>query len=94
MNFNWSNKKKNGYTLKKAKSRWYPIETITDADYVDDLTFLANTPAEAESLEHSLEQAVIGIGLYVNSDKTEFMCCQLLVKWHNSEISRPVPIPW
>ena len=45
-----------------------------DADYADDLAFLANTLAKAGSLLHSLEQAPRGIGLYINSDKTEFMC--------------------
>ena len=42
-------------------------------NYVDDLALLANTPTQAESLQHSLEQAARGIGLYMNSDKTEFM---------------------
>ena len=39
-----------GFTLKKARSKWYLIETITDADYTDDLVLLANanTPAQAE----------------------------------------------
>ena len=31
-------------------------------------------PDQAESLLHSLEQAASGIGLYVNADKTEYMC--------------------
>ena len=31
--------KENGLTLKKAKSRWYPVETITDADDLVFLTF-------------------------------------------------------
>ena len=35
--------------------------------------FFANSPAQAKFLLGSLEQAVRGIGLYVNSDKTEFM---------------------
>ena len=35
--------------------------------------YLANTPALAESLVHSLERAAGGIGLYVNADKTDFM---------------------
>ena len=38
--------KENDFTLKKkkkAKSRRYPAETITDADYADDLALLANT---------------------------------------------------
>ena len=59
---------------KKAKSRWYPVEIITDADYTDDQVLLANTPVQAESLLYSLEQAAIGISLHMNSDKTGFMC--------------------
>ena len=35
---------------------------------------LANTPAQAESLLHSLEQTAGGIGLHVNEDKIEYMC--------------------
>ena len=37
-------------------------------------TLMANTPAQAESLLHSLEQAAAGIGLHVNAHKTEYMC--------------------
>ena len=36
--------------LKKARSRRYPAQTISDADYADDLALLANTPAQAENL--------------------------------------------
>ena len=50
------------------------METITDADYADDLWLIANTPAEAESLLHGQKQVVKGIGLYINSNKTEFVC--------------------
>ena len=51
--------KENCFTLfkKKPRSRQYPAETITDADYADDLVLLANTLAQAESLLYSLEQA-------------------------------------
>ena len=63
MNVNRSNEQR--FTLKKPRSRIYPAETITDADYADDLALLANTPAQAESLLHNL-----CIGLYVNPDKT------------------------
>ena len=66
--------KENGFTLAKARSRRYPAQTIMNADYADDIALLANTPAQAESLLHSLKQAAGGIGLYVNTDKTEFMC--------------------
>ena len=35
---------------------------------------LANAPAQAETLLHSLERNAAGIGLYVNAYKTEYMC--------------------
>ena len=49
-------------------------KTITNADYADDIALLANTPDQAETLLHSLERAAAGIGLHVNTHKTEFMC--------------------
>ena len=49
-------------------------KTITDVDYADNLALFANTQDQAESLLYGLEQAAKGIGLYVNSNKTEFMC--------------------
>ena len=65
--------KENGFELTK-KSRRYPAKTITDADYADDIAILANTPTQAETLLHILEQATGGIGLHVNAHKTEYMC--------------------
>ena len=38
-----------------------------------DLAILANTPAQVESLLNCREQAAGGIGLYVNTNKTEYM---------------------
>ena len=35
---------------------------------------LANSPVQAKTLLHSLEQAACGIGFHVNADKTEYMC--------------------
>ena len=35
---------------------------------------LANAPAQAETLLHSLEQAIAGIVLHVNAHKTEYKC--------------------
>ena len=55
-------------------SRQYTAETITDVHYAKDLVVLANTPAQVESLLHSLEQAAGGIGLHVNANKTVYMC--------------------
>ena len=64
----------NSFELKKKRSRKYPAKTITDADYTDDIALLANTLNQAETLLHSLERAVAGIGLHVNAYKTEYMC--------------------
>ena len=66
--------KEYGFTQKMTRNRWYPAETITDADYTDDLVLLASTSAIAKSLLHSLEQAAREISLYVNSDKIQFIC--------------------
>ena len=65
--------KLNCFTLEKAISRRYPIQTITDADFADDILLLTNTPAQTESLLTSLERAVGGIGLDVKADKTKYM---------------------
>ena len=73
MNVNRSNKRK-WFHSKKAWSRQYPEETITDANYADDLALLLNTSAQVNSRLHSLEKAAGGIDLYMISEKTEFMC--------------------
>ena len=65
--------KQNGIELTKKRNRRYPAKTITDADYADDIAILANTPNQAETLLHSLEQAAAGIGLHVNAHKTVYM---------------------
>ena len=66
--------RENGFELTKKRSRRYTAKTITDADYADDITILANTLNQAETLLHNLERAATGIGLYVNAHKTEYMC--------------------
>ena len=66
--------RENGFELTKKRSRRYPAKTITVADSADDIAILANTPNQAETLLHSLERAVTGIGLRVNAHKTEYMC--------------------
>ena len=66
--------KENGFNLAKKRSRWYPSQTVTDADYTDDIVLLANSLAQAKSLLHRLEGAAGNIGLYVNADKTEYIC--------------------
>ena len=52
----------------------YPAKTITGVDFANDIALLANAPAQAETLLHSLERAAAGIGLHVNAHKTEYLC--------------------
>ena len=66
--------RKNSFELTKKRSRRYPTKTITGTDYTNDIAILANTPNQAETLLHSLEQAATGIGLHVNAHKMEYMC--------------------
>ena len=66
--------RENGFELTKKRSRRYPAKAITDADYTDDIALVANTPNQAETLQHSLERAAAGIGFHVNAHKTEYMC--------------------
>ena len=66
--------KDNGLKLTKERSRTCPAPTITDVDNTDNVALLENTPVQAETLLHGLEQAAAGIGLHVNVDKTEYMC--------------------
>ena len=47
--------KDNSFKLTKERSRKYPAQTITDADYANDIALLANMPTQAETLLHSLE---------------------------------------
>ena len=63
--------KENGFNLTKERSRRYSTQTITDANYADDIALLANAPAQAETLLHNLEWATAGIGLHVNAHKME-----------------------
>ena len=67
-------KKKRFQGNKGKKSRRYPARTIADVNYADDLALLANTPAQAETMLHSLKRASGGMGININADKTENMC--------------------
>ena len=58
---------------KKARNRWYPAETLRDADYAEDIALLPNTPTQAESLQPNLQQVAGGIGLHVNAYKTDYV---------------------
>ena len=66
--------KDNGFKLIKERSRRYPAQTITDADYADDIALLANTPTQAGPQLHSLELAAASLGLHDNENKAKYMC--------------------
>ena len=59
--------KENSFKLTKERSRRYFAQTITDADYADDIALLANAPALDETQLNSLERAAAGTqdGIYV-----------------------------
>ena len=58
--------KANGFTLKRPEAEGYLVEIINGTDDTDDPELLANTLAQFESMQHSLEQAARGIDLNVN----------------------------
>ena len=41
--------KDNAFKLAKERSKRYPAQTITDADYADGIALLVNSPAQAET---------------------------------------------
>ena len=65
--------KENRFKLKIARSRLYLTETITDANNADDLALPANKSTGVESLLQSLEQTARDIGLFMNSNKIDFI---------------------
>ena len=56
-----------------APDRVLSMGQIEDADYANDITLLANSHNQAETLLHSLDRAATGIDLIVNAHKTEYM---------------------
>ena len=66
--------KESSFKLTKEKSKSYPAQTITDADYTIDIVLLANAPAQAKTLLHSLGWAAAGICFHVNTHKTKYIC--------------------
>ena len=59
---------------KQIRNKQYPeTETMIYVDNPDDLVLLANTPAQTEPLQRSLEQAAEDLYLYVDANKTKFM---------------------
>ena len=53
---------------------WKRYEAADTLYNADDIAWLANTPAQAKFLLHSLEKAAGGIGFHVNVNKTKYTC--------------------
>ena len=66
-----------GFTMTPARSRRYPAEMVTDADFADDLALLSNTIDEAQQMLTSLEEAAGAVGLIMNESKTKHMSINL-----------------
>ena len=66
--------KDSGFKLTKERSRRCPARKIAEAYFTDDKAFLVNTPAQTETLLHSLQRAATVIALHVNAHKMEYMC--------------------
>ena len=63
-----------GFALAKRKSKRDPAMKITDTDCAEDLAVLADVLKDTTFLLHSIERTTKMIGLYLNADKTEFIC--------------------
>ena len=78
--------KEDGFTKKKTRSRWYPTETITSADYADDLALLAKTSGESSRRHWPLrERKQNRVYLFKTS-------CHFHSRGQNGKISRRVHI--
>ena len=65
--------KENGFKLAKERSKRYPTQTITGANYIDDIALLADSNAQAETLLHNQGRTAGGCGLYVKANKKKYM---------------------
>ena len=62
-----------GFTVHPRRSRRYPADKVTDADFADDLALTTDTAAEAQDLLLSVELAANSIGLHLNESKTKYI---------------------
>ena len=69
----FSEHENSGFTISPARSRRVKAEKLTDADFADDITLLADSMNEAQAMLDSLETAALQVGLKMNDDKTKFM---------------------
>ena len=72
---------KKWFHIKKTRKKRNPVETMTEADYADDLELYADTVIQFEYLRHSLKQAAGGVGLYVSANKTMYFKQEYVFFW-------------
>ena len=58
----------------QSGSKRDPAMKITNTDCAEDLAVLADVLKDTTFLLHSIERTTKMIGLYLNADKTEFIC--------------------
>ena len=63
-----------GFTLTPRKSRQYPSVVLTDLDYADDISLLADNVEQAQELLNRVENRVC---LRLNAKKTEVITCNV-----------------
>ena len=66
--------KDNGFKLAKERSRRYSAQTITDADYADDIVLLANTPIPTKTIYIVSNEQLLALASMSTQKKTEYMC--------------------
>ena len=76
----------------KKEAEYIPAQTITDADYADDIALLANTTTQAETQLPRLDRATTGIDLHVKADKTEYICFFYTLKTVDNFTSRRISV--
>lgn len=68
-----------GFTTAPARSRRYPAERVTDADFADDLALLTDTLKDAQEMLDSLEKVAKTVGLTMNESKTKYLSINLTI---------------
>ena len=73
-----------GFILIQRKSRRHPAKKISDADYADDIAVLTDYLEDAAKVLDNIEQLAQVKGLYLNSEKIEYMCQNSERLWKQS----------
>ena len=67
-------KKRKWFHIRKDKKQTISHWNQDNTNYADDLALHTNTRAQTKFLLHCIVETTGGIGLYMNSNKSDFMC--------------------